>query len=39
MNPTVKRYNDWDRAEECSVSFSGSAVTYTQTENTKLSLR
>jgi len=39
MDLNVRGYNDLDRAEECSVSFNGSAVTYTQTENTKLSLQ
>jgi len=39
MGLNVRGYNDLDRAEECSVSSNGSAVTYTQTENTKLSLQ
>lgn len=37
MDLNSKGYNELDWAEECSVSFNGSAVTYTPTENTELS--
>jgi len=39
MNLNARGYNDLDGAEECSVSFIGSAVTYAPTENTELSLQ
>lgn len=39
MDLNARGYNDLDGAQECSVSLNGSAVQYTQRENTKLSLQ